>query len=40
MAFCGIVLLRRDQYRKDANEAQGKNIMVDGERTAEFVSPS
>jgi hypothetical protein len=35
-----IVELRETTSLEDANEAQGKNIMVDGNRTAKPFSPS
>ena len=35
-----IVGLRDTTSQEDADEAQGKNIMVDGDITAKFVSPS
>jgi hypothetical protein len=35
-----IVGLRVTTSQEDANEAQGKNIMVDGDSTAKPVSPS
>jgi hypothetical protein len=40
MAFSGIVWLRQNKNQEDANEAQGKNIMVDGYCPKKSVSPS
>jgi hypothetical protein len=35
-----MVHLRKDPYQKDANEAHGKNIVVDGDSAKKFVYPS